>query len=63
MDDETWHLVRKTPKVNGFIGGTSDKPAPIPEKEVQIILEQMEQGVDKPKPKRQSQDERLMGLI
>ena len=51
MDDETWHLVRKTPKVNGFIGGTSDKPAPIPEKEVKIILDQMEQGADKPKPK------------
>ncbi len=51
MNEETWHLVRKTPRVLGFIGGTSDKPAPISEVEAQKILEQMEQGADKPKPK------------
>ena len=51
MNEETWHLVRKTPRVLGFIGGTSDKPAPISELEAQKILEQMEQGADKPKPK------------
>src|ERR1700753_3923407 len=41
MDDETWHLVRSTPKVLGFIGGTSDKPAPITQKEADIILQRM----------------------
>ena len=51
MDDDTWHLVRKTPRVLGFIGGTSMKPAPITEKEAMTILDQIEQGVDKPKPK------------
>jgi transcriptional antiterminator NusG len=51
MDDETWHLVRKTPKVLGFIGGTSDKPAPISEKEADTILQRVQAGVDKPRPK------------
>ena len=51
MDDDTWHLVKSTPKVTGFIGGTATKPAPITEKEVQAILDQMREGVDKPKPK------------
>lgn len=51
MNDETWYLVRKTPRVLGFIGGTSDKPAPISKLEAQKILKQMEQGADKPKPK------------
>ncbi len=51
LDNETWHLVRETPKVLGFIGGTSDKPAPISEKEAQTILQRIQDGVDKPKPK------------
>jgi len=51
MDDQTWHLVRKTPKVLGFIGGTSDKPAAITEKEAQNILQRVQEGADKPKPK------------
>ncbi|MCB1826515.1 MAG: transcription termination/antitermination protein NusG, partial [Candidatus Competibacteraceae bacterium] len=51
MDNETWHLVRSVPKVLGFIGGTSDKPAPISEKEAQTILQRIQDGVDKPKPK------------
>ena len=51
MDNETWHLVRETQKVLGFIGGTSDKPAPISEKEAQTILQRVQDGVDKPKPK------------
>jgi len=51
MNEETWHLVRKTPRVLGFIGGTSDKPAPISELEAEKILQQMEQGADKPRPK------------
>ncbi|MBW8459095.1 MAG: transcription termination/antitermination protein NusG [Thiobacillus sp.] len=51
MDDDTWHLVKSTPKVTGFVGGTATKPAPITEKEVQSILDQMREGVEKPKPK------------
>jgi transcription termination/antitermination protein NusG len=51
MDDETWHLVRKTPKVLGFIGGTTEKPSPISDVEANTILQRMQEGVDKPKPK------------
>jgi len=51
MDDATWHLVKSTAKVTGFVGGTSTKPAPISEREVQAILQQMQEGVEKPKPK------------
>nr|NIS42604.1 transcription termination/antitermination protein NusG [Desulfuromonadales bacterium] len=48
MDDETWHLVKEVPKVLGFIGGSSDKPAPITEKEANRILQRVQEGVDKP---------------
>jgi transcriptional antiterminator NusG len=51
MDDETWHLVKEVPKVLGFIGGSSDKPAPITEREAQAILNRVQEGVDKPRPK------------
>ncbi len=51
MNDQTWHLIRSTPKVLGFIGGTSDKPAPITEKEANIILQRVQDSTDKPKPK------------
>lgn len=51
MEDATWHLVKDTPKVLGFIGGTKEKPAPITEKEAEAILNRVESGVDKPKPK------------
>ncbi len=51
MDEETWHLVKDTPKVLGFIGGTSDKPAAISDKEADQILQRVQEGVDKPKPK------------
>lgn len=51
MNDETWHLVKSVPKVMGFIGGTSDHPAPISNKEVDEILDRVRAGVDKPKPK------------
>ena len=51
MTDESWHLVKSTPKVTGFVGGTSYKPTPISEKEVQNILRQVQEGVEKPKPK------------
>lgn len=51
LTDETWHLVKETPKVLGFIGGTSDRPAPISEKEANSILNKVEDGVNKPRPK------------
>lgn len=51
MNDETWHLVRHTSRVLGFIGGTSDKPAPISEKEARSIMDRIKEGEDKPRPK------------
>ena len=51
MDDETWHLIRHVPGVLGFIGGTSDKPIPLSDKEVDNILQRVQEGVEKPKPK------------
>ena len=51
MDDQTWHLVKSIPKVLGFIGGTSDKPAPITPKEADVILQRVQDSSDKPKPK------------
>ena len=51
MTDETWHLVKSTPKVTGFIGGTAMRPTPISDKEVENILHQVQEGVEKPKPK------------
>ncbi len=51
MDDATWHLVKDTPRVLGFIGGTSDKPASISDAEADSILQRVEDGVDKPRPK------------
>ena len=51
MDDETWHLVKEVPKVLGFIGGSSDKPAPITQKEADTILQRVQEGADKPRPK------------
>ncbi|MDR2238820.1 MAG: transcription termination/antitermination protein NusG [Zoogloeaceae bacterium] len=51
MDDDTWHLVKNTAKVTGFVGGTATKPTPISEKEVAKIMQQMQEGVEKPKPK------------
>ena len=51
MNDESWHLVKSTPKVTGFIGGTATKPTPISEKEVEKIMQQIQEGVEKPRPK------------
>jgi transcriptional antiterminator NusG len=51
MTDETWHLVKDVPKVMGFIGGTADRPAPISEKEADSILNRVQEGADKPRPK------------
>ena len=51
MNDDTWHLVRSVPRVMGFIGGTSDRPAPISDKEVDAIMNRLQQVGDKPRPK------------
>lgn len=51
MNDETWHLVKNTPRVTGFVGGTATKPTPISPKEVDKIMQQMQEGVEKPRPK------------
>ena len=51
MDDDSWHLVKDAPKVMGFIGGTSDRPAAITEKEADAILNRVLEGVEKPRPK------------
>jgi transcriptional antiterminator NusG len=51
LNDETWHLVKEVPRVLGFIGGTSDKPAPITDAEAEAILSRMEEGATKPRPK------------
>lgn len=51
MDDETWHLIKDIPRVLGFIGGTGQRPAPISDKEANAILNRVEEGVAKPKPK------------
>lgn len=51
LTDETWHLVKSVPKVMGFIGGKEDRPAPISEKEANAILQRMQEGVEKPRPK------------
>ncbi len=51
MTDDAWHLVKETPRVLGFIGGTSDKPAPISEAEANAILNRVQEGVERPRPK------------
>ncbi len=51
MNEATWHLVKESPRVLGFVGGTTDKPVPISDAEADSILQRVEEGVDKPKPK------------
>jgi len=51
MADDTWHLVKHTNKVTGFVGGAKNRPAPISEAEVLKIVHQMQEGVEKPRPK------------
>lgn len=51
MNDDSWHLVRNVPRVSGFIGGTSDRPAPITDREAEDIMQQIKVGTEKPRPK------------
>jgi transcription termination/antitermination protein NusG len=51
IDSECWHLIKETPKVMGFIGGTADRPLPISDREADQILQRVQEGVEKPRPK------------
>jgi len=51
LDDDTWHLVKETPRVMGFIGGKADKPAPISDKEANLILQRVQDSEEAPRPK------------
>ncbi|AXA85402.1 transcription termination/antitermination protein NusG [Lysobacter oculi] len=51
IDNESWHLIKETPRVMGFIGGTADKPLPITDREADTILQRVQDGVEKPRPK------------
>ena len=51
IDSESWHLIKETPKVMGFIGGTADKPLPIKDSEADAILQRVQNAVEKPRPK------------
>ncbi|MDO6748613.1 transcription termination/antitermination protein NusG [Gilvimarinus sp. 1_MG-2023] len=51
LNDDSWHLVKDTPRVMGFIGGKADKPAPITDKEAEAILQRVDDSIEKPKPK------------
>ena len=63
MTDETWHLVKDAPKVLGFIGGTSDRPAPITDREAEAILYRMQEGAEKPRPKTLFEAGELVRII
>ena len=63
MDDETWHLVKQVPRVLGFIGGSSDRPAPITDKEANNILQRVIDGSDKPQPKVMFESGELVRVI
>jgi transcriptional antiterminator NusG len=51
LSDDSWHLIKKTPRVIGFIGGKADQPAPISDSEAESILQRMDDSIEKPKPK------------
>jgi transcriptional antiterminator NusG len=51
LRDEIWHLVKDVPKVLGFIGGSQERPAPISDQEAEVILQRVQEGAEKPRPK------------
>lgn len=63
LNDETWHLVKETPRVMGFIGGAADKPAPITQREVDAIMNRLEETVDKPSHKTVYEPGELVRVI
>lgn len=50
MDDNVWHLIKDTPKVSGFLGAGGKKPVPVSEKEAQALIQQIQEGIDSPRP-------------
>jgi transcriptional antiterminator NusG len=50
MEDEVWHLIKNTPKVSSFLGAGGNKPVPISESEAQRIINQVKEGVERPRP-------------
>jgi len=63
LDDDTWHLVKETPRVLGFIGGKADQPSPITESEAQNILRRVEESGDKPRPKTMFEPGEMVRVI
>lgn len=63
LGDDTWHLVRETPRVLGFIGGTSERPAPISDKEAQEILNRLDESIDTPRPKTMFEPGEMVRVI
>ncbi len=50
LDDNVWHLIKDTPKVSGFLGSGGNKPVPITDREAQRIIQQVQEGIDRPRP-------------
>jgi transcriptional antiterminator NusG len=63
LNDNTWHLVKETPRVMGFIGGKADRPAPLTEAEASAILDRVESGGDKATPKTIYEPGELVRII
>jgi transcriptional antiterminator NusG len=63
MSDDTWHLVKNVPKVSGFIGGSGTRPTPISDKEADAILHQVQEGVEKPRPKFSFQPGEMVRIV
>jgi|SRR5690625_6546 len=63
LDDETWYLVKETPRVMGFIGGTPDRPAPISNAEAESILQRIQSSTEKPKPKTMFEPGEMVRVI
>lgn len=63
LNDDTWHLVKETPRVMGFIGGKADNPAPITDREAAAILQQVQDSEEKPRPKTMFEPGELVRVI
>lgn len=63
LSDDSWHLVKETPRVMGFIGGKADKPAPITDREAEAILARIHDAEEKPRPKTLFEPGELIRVI
>jgi transcriptional antiterminator NusG len=63
LTDDTWHLVKETPRVMGFIGGKADNPAPITDREADVILARMQASEEAPRPKTMFEPGELVRVI